>query len=1230
MRIDYLIDYMLAKNARIRGSSSKRKKGGKSKDHGRQPKTKSINDLPRARRVGSGSHDHHKGNAKLLSTSKPRSHGSPSGGYKLNIVRPGQGHGKQTLLSFTKTRKSRTRDDHVQRHPGYEGRGGSDDEAADDADDEDVEMLSVEDKFEDEAHQLSKKDDQKLTWKQRLKKRKEAERMHGVYTHIAEPGTRLRANAGDQVPFESGSKRISSTSRKRNSGKQRKKSNRKDLVWDMEQDDNDDLRQALAPPPSSQPRVNSSSAPKRVSVPHPLNNKDTIGANLEPKQGSESRSHVVRTDSDFALLLPGRTFGSKTYIKRGMLYELIQIMQPANTSASTPAPILHPKYNAPHLPITFSLSNPLSDFLRDLPILCEHLGEFVTGLPDMDEERVGREWRITMRGVEEVLTGFLKGEMNDIDLQKVHNTVENALKGLILQMGAADFTKMTIDVMTLDVAWFAVELGVRAGFRLPSSNLLLDASKLLVGLLLGVDSGLKGAMVQMRDLTRELNDLNSVVQRGAELWVFLIFVLGPKGNHRSPDESHPLWDIVTAELERSTSVAQWSLVSTDAIWQTISNLCALSQFSEHGLCKEKPTIPEHWKIVHFALKSARLQIDPDNERDLSPATLRTKDRYTKLIVTRCFFLVTRWGWTVENDILDKLSKMFMSRKYRNLEHEDADFPEFLRTQRWESCFDYSKRDSAFVLFLKLAVQRKHIVTRSGKPERFIDNQLKKLLSFITPMGSLVSFSKANPAQGNELSMLYNRMAATAVGLHLLPSEYRAKVQQARKYIDFVKSDDTSRVACIRSLMYLSQMIVLEKLPLADTEVNPWYKDIVDVLIKEYKTLSTNAHGDSLNRVMLLLTLVPGSLRHILNAYNDPETGPQYPDLSLLDVIQRIGNDSSIMENINTAQEVEKVLRTFLSIRDKIIPAPQLPPLEPLLENNTDEDLHESQGCYGDMDIDIDDPTVLALLAGDINEPSSTERMDSKKAKVLSPLTGLVPSSGFLGLVDRWIDTWLQFASVAMTHSQNMTWTSLCLDGRNTWEKDGNIDFACRRRIDLRVAFNILTRTPMSYQDDKLKYYFIETLFYALVPGQVTIQHDFVSWLLSIDGLRHSLLRKLPVLLPPRPEIHTFSIEDFVSVREQLLGGILDNIEHSLHDEENNTGIRTVLGESPTNKRYAEFLVNYLTTLKETWMNLPHGSKERQDYEHKCKEITKLIYETHSRIGTLARLGKWDVWRRGLD
>ncbi|KAF8825931.1 hypothetical protein HHX47_DHR6000457 [Lentinula edodes] len=1181
VRNELLIDYMLARNVYIGGSSSSRRKPGKSKQLTKGSGSSSGIRYNTSRTKSSSISA--KTQTSLLKSFDSNKSSAGTGGYRLDVVRPGHGGGRQSLLSFNNHRQAREAS--RSRAADVDGYSQSDrrDDEDDDDDDESQEDESL--RMESDEERSRKKGNKNLTWKQKLKQRKEAERMHGVYIHVADAGTRLLANAGQFGASEPGGSYAGGTRRKRRTtrgkGKRPRKAKGKGLWKDLSLNaEDEELHRALAPS-SSQHRTTYPDLASKQHLPHRrLVKKDDAETGVLAENEQDEGSNSIKVDTDFGLLTSGQTFGFNTYIKRGLLYELLQLIHPTPPSqadsapASAPASLIqnskHPSYRAPHLSLVISLSNPLSDFLRDLPILCQSLGDFIMGLPDVDEEVVAREWRSVMRGAEDVLTGFMKSE-GDEAKKKLQDIVGKTIGLLITQMHTSDFIKSTIDLMTFDVCWFVIEMLLRAGFGLSSSKLLSDACKILVQYLLEVDPGLRDVMTLIRDQNsekREFNDSTSIVQREAELWVCLIHVLRP-GAPDGPSCEHPLWDIIRKELgRRSSAAAKWTLQSNEVIWQTIAGVCALSQFSEHGLCKDKPSISEGWKIVFFALKNVQLKADSAIDQQLNSAPLRMKDRYFALIVRRCFFLVNRWKWAIESSfpVLNIFSGAFGTRKFRNLLHEKADFPEFLRTQRWGSCFEYSRRDSAFVLFVKLVVQRGIALKQSERPS---PHSLEKNLTLITPLSSVEMFSKVHPPQGNELSMLYNRMAAIAVRIHLSPSDYCSRVQQARQYFNFRTSDDTSRMACIRSLMYVTQMMILEKLPLEQTQVNAWYIEIVEVLIKEYKELS-GKEEKSLNRVRFLLNAVLGSLRHILNAYNDPEMEAQYPDLSLFDVVQKIGREAVVTDNTQTAREFAAVIRTFLSLRDKVVSPPERPPIEPLLDNGVESNDNQESQEYGEVDIDMNDPALDELLGGNAISNASNrlhqdiEVMDRVVGKSLNSLT------------------WLIYR---------------CLKNMFEGYPEG--------------------RSPSPQVMEN-------------VDVKVTVEHDFLSCIFSIDGLRHPLLRNLPVTLPPYPKILALSKNDFTTSRDKFLRGILDNIEQSLHDEENESENRIVLGENVTNKKYGDFLAKFFYSLKEMYSSMPEGSNECQDYKIKCKDLCTMTFEDHPRIGTWRRMATWDVWWKGLN
>ncbi|KAF5369216.1 hypothetical protein D9757_010043 [Collybiopsis confluens] len=1180
-----LIDYMLARNV-LFGSSWENRKNGKRTRRGQGHSKSSV--------LNSSDLSGTKSPPSAL-TSKPLSRPQPavSAAHHLVEIRPDRTIRRETPLSSQRHHSSGANGSRGPRFRTY-GYGKTESTGVDGEYAQTYDSDPSDERLKSNALLLKKS--KKSSFNRERRRRKEQQRLHGVYINSAEPGTRIVATTGGYAPNE----QHHASRRTRNVWRRR---SRKGLLYQALMLDNDDLelRKALTPQKYSPVAT-------RALKPEPLPRVD----GFSPQDLTAERANRrIDSGAEYALLARGRNFGLHTFIGRGLLFELMRSRYPNFTMPpqeirrrADRARLFH---QTPRHTLLFSLSKPLPDFLRDLPLFYQVLADHVTGLPDADDEDGVHAWRAIMTAVLDVAVSFLQGQGEGVAVTEelvigIREVVQKGSDQMVVQMLDAGFRQSAIDMMTLEVCWFAVELAATVG----ASDSLERACKLLIHCLLELDPGIAAAMKLLKDPSSTLNDRTSIVQRTAELWICLIHLLKPQGDATDPSHAQPLWGIVEAELKRRDISTEWTVLSNNIIWGTIFNLCALSQFSEVGHSGEKPKLVQYWPTVQFALQRVKFDVDLDTDQHLPSEVVEQRDLYIGLLVARCFLLATRWGWALDSawEVLKYLLKGFSSRKFMDLQHEKCDFPGFIRTQSWDSCHTFSLRDTAFVLLLKLVVLRGDTIKRSGT-----ENQLKKLVALINPT-SAVPFSRTKLTQGNELSMLYNRTAATAVSLHLLPSDYRSKVQQARNYVDFERSDDTARIICIRGMMYLAQIMVMEKLDLGDTELRDWYKGIIDGLIAEHKSNKENEQTyGRLNRVRMLVTVVLGSLRHILNAYNASGLDAQYPDASLLDGVQRISNIADLMADSQIAHQIEMVLRAFFQIREKAVPLPPRPLWEPFPDKETElNESQDSQDTYGCLDINFDDPNVDAMLSGDMVQRVSTDVMkinDQRLVKALGPLawalyrrmsshfsqyskSQMKPSTVFMEAADSWIDTWISCVALCVLyHDRGATWSNRCLNHRQIWKE---IDLCWRRRIDMRVAFRTLTENPMAYSDDTLKAFFIESLFDALVPGPITKEHEFVALLFCIDGLRHPLLKGI---LPFPSKTFVLTADELRVKQEEFLGCILDNVEESLRQEENTSGNRIFLGESVENKRYGDLISRYLSKLKDMCLYLPQGSEEQR-------------------------------------
>lgn len=65
---------------------------------------------------------------------------------------------------------------------------------------------------------------------------------------------------------------------------------------------------------------------------------------------------------------------------------------------------------------------------------------------------------------------------------------------------------------------------------------------------------------------------------------------------------------------------------------------------------------------------------------------------------------------------------------------------------------------------------------------------------------------------------------------------------------------------------------------------------------------------------------------------------------------------------------------------------------------------------------------------------------------------------------------------------------------------------------------------------------MDTLLECMTADRITIEHEYVSLLLSIDGIRHPLLRTIPFAPPPEGDDYNISEAEFVACRIAFLDG----------------------------------------------------------------------------------------------
>ncbi|KAG7093821.1 hypothetical protein E1B28_007461 [Marasmius oreades] len=992
---------------------------------------------------------------------------------------------------------------------------------------------------------ITETDKHKKTKKQRDKERRNRAKTNNIYVF---PGNGTSITTGRRrgfVNFAGGERgevydlqQASDRRRRRRhrkDGRDEKNIREKDLI-------DEDFRSAIASAPKiSKPKPQFTCVPKAVY--QQANAAEELRAQVRntPLEMKAEQSPEV---SDNKPLICGITFGPSTYIGKGILSQLLDGSDNTMTIS----------YSAHGFTVN-SLTSSI-DLQTMLPGICNGVLESLNDLPDDDDDARYREWESLLRGVCRAISlRMSKGEARE--------TGEEALKASIRDQSTKIVSRLqdaSVDLPVLNLCWFAVEILLRAAFS-PTSPPLYSAMKLLVTH--AFRFGISKALSHVRN-NKHLTDSSSMSQRIAELWVCLF--------HVTPGNA--FWKLVEDVFQDRMGDGD-GLDTSEAIWSSLSGLCALAQFTVHGVTTSNSRLPPAWNIVSLALKQVRLGADHNIDDHLSSKTLQTRDRYIRLLMARCFLLNSLWKWKLDSPasstVLNQLLEIFRSRNFANLVGEKKpDFPAFFSTHNWRLCSQYNENDTAFELYLKLIVQAAGGAETDGLGGRIVSPRIRKLLSLVTPQSAL-TFG-IDGSSSPDVSMLYNRVAAVSLTIYLDPSTHASRLSHARKYINFQEADANTRTVFIQCLMRLSMLMVISRIPM--TETFAWFGDIGNVLAREVKN-----KGSAFNKAVIHINLLLRSLRYIIVSYGEIR---EYPDPGFFVPLAHLFHALCGTENDMTTLELMRLIQSFLSERAKIVPAP----IRPSLPETETEESQETQ--YDDEQWDMNDPHLLAALDNDSMAPSVNYASKDSEVVTGRKLDGIrwlffrafkdyiqktKLDETLLVRAEDFLDAWLGCVDLILRHdTKNKTWLHALEMGRKIWSSLP--DVRRKRRIKIRFMFNMLRLEPKSYLEfpDRSLECLLPALLPVTVPSELTIENEFLSLLLSIDGPRHPLLRSLPFGRPSSAVDYNISVSELQSARWGALRNIFTTVNESLQRGEN--------GPEAEGQKYLGWCIDFLSLLRD--------------------------------------------------
>ncbi|KAI0258714.1 Mus7/MMS22 family-domain-containing protein [Gloeopeniophorella convolvens] len=682
----------------------------------------------------------------------------------------------------------------------------------------------------------------------------------------------------------------------------------------------------------------------------------------------EMTRHRIILDLGIPLLPLGRVFSANSYLGRGWLHELLSTL--SGMVPSNPPPSFEIDGHA------LSSISSAQEFAAFLPDACDSFTAALSGAVTTTPSAFA-DWTAQLHAVC-LFVSWIAAPASEADADLIRTASSESMGSLVAHIdtlvGDSAGQAISVNSCILCLHWFAVELLLRAYWSAAKKDkdLATAINARISGLVsrllhIGIQEAVSPALVD----GDPLDDFFLPVYT-AELWICLVHLGAAYDEAFRPRDSSAsgLGDVLQRNLPTAESLSRGDLHASEEIWCVIFSLCALSQFSSHGVSTSTPRMKTSWELVLRALDHIRLTADPQADRDLSSRSLRRRDAYIRLVVSRCFVLHQRWSWRLDDEsssaLFRRLVEVFKSRKFADLRGEIAGFPAFMQENNVRLLSENGGQDSAFTIFLKLIFAAASQMKPSMREEEYV-GKAKKLLSLVTPVGS-VQLDKLQSPFDHELSMLYNRFSSVALAVRVYPSVDNAqyRISLARRYIGFAQAAAATRSVCIRAANFLALQAFDLSLPLSPAL--EWTAEITHTLVSEFHAAAQRPEGDGHAPRLQLMQCFQLLLAGLDDLSRSATSSDRGTDIAL-EILQK-GCISMILtqNDLCVIPTIQGLLQHIVQLHyshSLLLQQQQGLKAEVIIQE-------DSQDEYGQFDLDWNDPEVLAALQedGSINNSNS--------------------------------------------------------------------------------------------------------------------------------------------------------------------------------------------------------------------------------------------------------------------
>ncbi|MCJ1290910.1 hypothetical protein MMC34_002452 [Xylographa carneopallida] len=649
---------------------------------------------------------------------------------------------------------------------------------------------------------------------------------------------------------------------------------------------------------------------------------------------------------------------------------------------------------------------------------------------------------------------------------------------------------------------------------------------------------------------------------------------------QQPNKIGTFWKIINDCMGLSESRTMFHVQVLDEKWHQLLSLVPLMEVNANGTIEKDRHFKEsfdNWVLVRDLVRPVL------DSYKLGPHTQgSTFNSYFRTVLSRCFMLINKWGWSRCESIILAFFDFFGAINLGHLRYEASHgSPPFLEDLSNNTKLEIAPEDRSFHVFLK--------TLGIGLRQMYGIYSEKKIRDIVFRM--MPNHDRRHPREDaiseDDLEALRNHHDLMCVLYWASPSGFRPRLSVVQNLIDLGNSHKEACRISIRAWSNLVNYQVSTDEPVSNLEAfSKWYDEILGQILRQHTfarsevegivKMSESAGGHIISRKLQestisenqrhiedLLSLALSSLQIAISSIRKAEAAETLFSASIAQVFELFDVKQPRLDHV-IIQALDIVVTFVRRVK-------------------SDEAVEDSQD-YGDLS------AFEGELAGFIpaqKGPVLNMSIYNSLHRLLSNCFGadIIPEDN---LLVKLMQAWSCVAQLCVQRGQQVWTNYIGPYGSESWDSLG--DTEQKRKFSVGFLATLMKEDQDLYQSHTQ----LVTKHWigALVEREslLKFQHQLTTNILNSDR-DNNLVADLPFSADPKTDLFRISAVEFRERRLSLLTCLFSNMRESL-----NASTYHNLPEKRTQRNeYIELLKHLMATMKHNYQELGNGSDVRGAY-----------------------------------